>query len=241
MNEHSKVLEYVDEFKFLSGSYFSYLQDIKDRYKLDELDARLTTFAKCCNVFSNTFLSLQHFEYNLKRDSWYMEFNNIRIKEGDKLHYAKEYFMFTKLSCQLIYFSSIESGLRNILRALDPKACNKGNAEFESVYLALLIRLNLREYKPVLDLLRCTRNTIHNNGVYFNPNKEGEEILFKGNTYNFKNGEPIKYVTFDFLIGCFTEVGHMLYKMCKKGRLSSVPFILDPYKDYSVDDIKDIH
>jgi hypothetical protein len=69
-------------------------------------------------------------------------------------------------------FSSIESSLRLFLRALDPTACNGGMKEFNSIYDCLFnskLATAPADGIELLNLLRLVRNTIHNNGVYFNP------------------------------------------------------------------------
>ena len=89
------------------------------------------------------------------------------------------------------------------LKAIDPSSCNNGTTEFKSIYETLIknkLSTISAQSTILFDLWRLTRNTIHNNGVYFHRNKISESLVYNGNTYQFEIGKPINFVTWDFII-----------------------------------------
>src|SRR5437868_1942077 len=85
--------------------------------------------------------------------------------------------MFVKLGLIHTLFGITENAFRAYLRAIDPTACAGGNKQFGKIYECLFARLakdpagvSISAAGVVLlDLWREVRNSLHNNGVYVNP------------------------------------------------------------------------
>lgn len=105
------------------------------------------------------------------------------------------------------------------------------NTAFHNVYKALLgkQRLNQPIWVPFLDLLRCTRNTIHNNGIY-TPAKRGEQgpIRWQGRQYVFRPGQAIDFFSWSFLFHCFHDMDRFLAFFIGHPVISALPMIRDP-------------
>jgi hypothetical protein len=132
--------------------------------------------------------------------SWWQRIphNEPRLKIPDQRNIAKILKVFPQfLVIGFLHslFSAIESSFRIYVRELDPNVCNKGTADFKSIYDYLFKKLRLqqrKDYTDLLDLLRLIRNTIHNNGVYFHPDGKSKTVTYQGKQYMFDNGKHCK-------------------------------------------------
>jgi hypothetical protein len=130
-------------------------------------DARVTLFSKCANVVNDVQLGLIFIQFHLTQQQWWKSIAKKNIPDHDKKIYIDEFSMFVKIGLLQFIFSSIESSFRIFVKTIDPSACAGGTAEFKNIYAFLFARFGLQKWESLLDLLRCVRNTIHNNGVYF--------------------------------------------------------------------------
>lgn len=191
-------------------------------------DARITVFSKCINVCNSTQLSFTFMHCHLINLDWWKQIAKIEISVNDAQIYANEYAMFTKIGFFQFTFSSIESAFRTYVKSLDSTACNNGTAEFKSIYSWLLKRVNLQNHENLLDLLRLIRNTIHNNGVYFHKSGISETITYNAKIYNFNIGQPIDFVTWDFIFEVIEKVEELIVNIVKTNEISSIIQIIDP-------------
>lgn len=166
-------------------------------------DARITAFAKLINVLNSLQLAFAFVSKHLLHKQWWDAIARTPIPDVAKQVYVNEFANFTKVGFIHALFSSIESSLRLFLRGLDPVACNGGMSEFKSIYDCLFnskLAKAPTEGAQLLDLLRLVRNTIHNNGVYFSPRGGTVTLNWRGQTFEFKQGVPVDFVTWEFLI-----------------------------------------
>ena len=196
-------------------------------------DARITAFSKTINVFNSLQLGLAFISKHLLHKQWWSAIATQDIPDIDKQIYVNEFANLTKIGFIQGIFSAVESSLRLLLRALDPTACNGGLAEFKSVY-ECLFKSNLTSSSPdaiaLLDLLRLVRNTIHNNGVYFHPSGNDVTAIWKGNTYAFKQGKPIDFVTWELLIVVSNALRLLLRQVVEDAKLQAITTeIPDPF------------
>ncbi len=138
---------------------------------------------------------------------------------------------FITVSFIQLLFSSLESSLRIFLRAIDPLACNKGTAEFESIYVHLLKILNIAKYADLLKFLRLIRNTIHNNGVYFDRRGTNECVEYDGDIYKFEVGKPVELgdVWQLFLFNLVPDILKMVIHIVNSNEIIRKAQIIDPF------------
>ena len=190
-------------------------------------DARISVFSKCINVIESTSLAMNFIYIYLTDDNWWQSKSKERISNEMIDRRIRNFDMFTKIGFFQLLFSSIESSFRLIAKALDPTACNNGTSEFKSIYSWLLKRLKLQKWEPLLDLMRCIRNTTHNNGVYFHQSGKDEIIEYNQAKYIFVIGAPIKFTTWDFFFDIVADVEKMLTEVINTSEISSIPVIID--------------
>ena len=137
--------------------------------------------------------------------------------------------IFFKIAFIHIYFSGIESSFRAFLKKIDPFSCNNSTAEFKSIYEVLLKKLDLKQYIPLLDLFRCIRNTIHNNGVFIPPSNKDECIKYKGKKYDFYVGKPQEHSSWNDLLFILDETILMMEDVLKTSIIMNMIHIDDPF------------
>jgi len=130
-------------------------------------------------------------------------------------------------------FSAIESTLRVLLRAVDAGACGGGMAEFKSIY-ECLFRTKLTnqpsEGIELLDLLREVRNTVHNNGVYFNRHgRPRVTVSYRGDDYHFDHASKLGFVKWDLLISLLRDSAKLLLEVVNDPVIVAPGSITDPY------------
>jgi len=152
-------------------------------------------------------------------------------RDGDIL--VKEFENFTKIGLTQFAFSTVESGLRVLLKAIDPQACHQGTAEFKNIYECLL-RSKLTSLPAdsieLLDLFRLVRNTVHNNGVFFHKSGQNATAIYKGKTYQFQQGMAINFTGFDFVISLTSDIVNLLVDVINDPAISGISGeITDPF------------
>lgn len=198
-----------------------------------ERDARITAFSKFINVLNSLQLALTFISKHLLHNDWWNWISGENISNVDKQIYTTEFANFAKVGYVQGIFLAVESSLRLFLRALDPAACNGGMAEFKSIYECLFnskLAVNPAGGIALLDLMRLVRNTIHNNGVYFSPRGVDAQLTWNGRTYEFKQGKPVDFLTWETLFQLSDALHSLLRQIVEDVNLQRVTTeITDPF------------
>jgi len=195
-----------------------------------EHDARITAFSKLINVLNSLQIAFTFVSKHQLHKQWWDAIARALLPDADRQIYANEFVNFIKVGFVHAIFSSIESSLRLFLRALDPVACNGGMAEFKSIYDCLFsskLATAPTDGTQLLDLLRLVRNTIHNNGVYFSPRVSNVTLNWQGQTYEFRQGVPVDFVTWEFLIRVCDSLRALLRRVVEDANLRNVTVEID--------------
>jgi len=183
-------------------------------------DARITSFVKLINVFNSLLLTFAFARKGIDEGDW-KESN-----EGDEFSlWIQNFDDFVKIGYIHNISLVIESSFRIFLRALDPKACGRGMSEFKSIY-ECLFKSKLAEPPSdgveLLNFFRLIKNTFHNNGVYFHQSGVNSTINWKGQIYEFKQGKPVDFVTWDFVLNFSNDLRGLLRKVVEDQNLKSI-------------------
>ena len=121
----------------------------------------------------------------------------------------------------------------DLIRELDPISCNVGSSEFKNIYEELFKTLELNDsvksrFVTVLDFWREIRNLVHNNFVYFSRKGEDLEILYRGQVYNFKNGEQVPFLSWKLLLLLTCDSADMFKEILNLEKIKEIPRIIDP-------------
>jgi len=197
----------------------------------DELrDARIGLLSRQINLLDNMLLGVLYLEHQLNHDAWWHANWHSEMPTWAVDLHSREFYRFLKGAFIQSQFSSVENALRLFVRTIDPTACGGAYGEFKGVYDWLLVRSQVTQYGALLDLMRCIRNTIHNNGFYSHQNRRDVTITYKSTTMDFKHGHAIE-VPWPFLVALASEVGQMSADIIESPVVSSVSEIIDPFAD----------
>lgn len=140
-----------------------------------------------------------------------------------------------KFGFQMSVFTVIETSCRVFLRALDPKACNGATGPFARVSDCLLDSEHLgfvdKEEKratELLELVRLIRNLIHNEGVYFYGDKKDRSVEYRSNSYTFRYGEPVTFVSWDLLLNLAQDIEWLLVRLARDPKMAVIDHVTSP-------------
>ncbi len=119
---------------------------------------------------------------------------------------------FVKYAFMHQLFGGIENTFRQLLRKIDPLAANNATADITSVFGALCSRIGNKPSgsDELLKLLRLSRNTYHNNGVFYSEKQTDDEVIYKGKTYHFTHTKPVDFLNWGFFIDRLDDVRELL-------------------------------
>ena len=195
-------------------------------------DARITAFSKCLHILNTTKLGLMLGIDSLKpeRNEWWKEYYDTELDlPFTGVQYLNQFDIILRLGFIQFIFAAIESTFRPILKAIDPKACSGGTNSFANIYCCLLKILNLFEkWEPLLELLRHSRNSVHNNSVFLPPSQKDACVNYNGKQYIFKVGSKVDFLGWELLIGFLNDIEKMLIEVINNPQVLSLSFIDDP-------------
>jgi hypothetical protein len=201
-------------------------------------DARLTGIAHLIRLVDCTLLSFTLMNDNLlpPGNKWWDAVRTQPLDSFNNSHRSMTVNTFNNAFIKFGFlhklFSTIENTSRLILRALDPTASNNATSSIYSVWQELFPRLTAQapNSADLLTLLRLTRNTIHNNGVYVSKQQQDEHVTYEGTIYDFTHMKPINFVNWTFLIERLDDVRELLVSIVSDATVIGIPNpILDPF------------
>jgi len=201
-------------------------------------DVRLTAFAHLGGLVDSTLLAFTFIDRHLLPldNIWWEEVYKPPFQPFDdywrSVNINRLNNSFIKQGFLIKLFSEVESTFRILLREIDPLAANKGTASFPSIYQSLKKKLGSfpTDADDLLNLLRLSRNTVHNNGLYFHDSRPHDQITYKGATYNFDFGKPIDFVNWEWLFERFEDVRKLFNAAISNSMVLDVPtLIADPF------------
>jgi hypothetical protein len=201
-------------------------------------DARLTAFAHLGGLIDSTNLAFTFMNKQLLPldNPWWEETYKPPFQPFDSyqrsVNINRFNNAFVKSGFLIKLFSEIESTFRILLRRLDPSACNAGTGSFYFVHEALKSQLTSfpSDSDDLIKVLRLSRNTVHNNGVYFNKSGNDDQVMHKGTTYCFRNGKPIDFVNWEWLIERLDDVRKLFASVISDANIIEITdLIADPF------------
>jgi hypothetical protein len=191
------LLHTLDDFRIKN---LETIQNLKRVFSFGDNDIRIKVFHELRNINQSLLANLTfHRSIFPSKDYWSAYFHAIP-NDSELKDFYKELDVLNRFAGFYGQFSIYESRLRHFQVELDKVACEGGLANFDSITNWTLKKLDLKEHLPFCELLRLTRNTIHNNGIYRPIKSQNAEIVFNGKTYNFIVNKPVDFVDWEFLI-----------------------------------------
>ncbi|MFW5983258.1 MAG: hypothetical protein ACOCQ4_02065 [bacterium] len=226
------------------------LNEFKDEKWDSVKDSRILFFKYITELNSNTILqfAFQAESYHLtKNKDWLKKIlphlaNNIdKISNMDNYSSNRNNNISSQIWDTFIlnYFNEFETRLRSIVRNLGNvrnlektkrKSSLNGNEGFYLVYRGLFehhLNFNKTDYE-VLKIFAAIRNTIHNSGIYFTPNKKNYSFNYRGEIYHFIYGKPVNFITSNFVKNMLFDLLDLWRELIKDKRIGNIGLIKDP-------------
>lgn len=198
-------------------------------------DIRSTILGRSASCITDAASGLINAAGYMMKPEWWMHHFHTSPPPNVCRNYAQRHEGFIKLAFVLVFFSGIESSIRQITRTIHPgKYCNS-TTSFYSIYKPLLTDLKMQDFVSSLDLFREIRNACHNNGVYFNA--KGDRILeYKGCRYHFQNGKKLDFVSWNLILDLVENTFDMIVKIISHPDIERLDHIEDPYFDNELEE-----
>lgn len=175
--------------------------DLQRENGWEDLDLRIAALHRIKNV-AQTLLAHLVFQRAIfsSPEFWQAYFDSVPTPEDFQNH-LRESDTLLRFGAIQGAFSAFESDVRSFVQSIDPAACREGRAEFASVMEYLLARAPAADgFRPLIALLRHVRNTLHNNGTHRAPNGADPDVLWKGQTYEFRDGVAVDFIDWPFVV-----------------------------------------
>lgn len=193
-------------------------------------DGRMGAFGTHATALKPVHLGLVLLSKHLLVPEWWKNISGGTVSHSDLIIRTEQFHHL--LIDGMVHGLSItlETTLRNLVRALDDSACGGGQAPYESIYKWLLKRLSLHtdENIALLSLLRLLRNTNHNNGVHIDRKGKDYIVEWQGKDYSFNHGEPVDLVYWPFLLEIAEKNRQFLETLVYHPEIQSLTFVTDP-------------
>jgi hypothetical protein len=179
------------------------------------LHQQLHCFRSIRDELYSTRLSLIMIEQCILQEQWWTATHEIVPKFDVRNHMLECYHTTIKDSIFNRMFAITEHTFRHFVRLIDPKACGSGTEQFWKVQKYLLSKIGSRtaDDDALLELARLTRNTIHNDGLFYPKDNKPRKVAYKGTHYEFKIGQPITFFEWEFVVIMAEDVSALLHKV----------------------------
>jgi hypothetical protein len=138
--------------------------------------------------------------------------------------------LFTRNAFLSSLFATFENGCRIALRHLYPLEPQLAELPAHRVFSKLEAALPTvpKDAWPLVELLRHTRNSLHNNGIVFDSREPLRTVDYFGVSYRFEHGKPIAFATWHFLTRRFLELGILSCIIVSAPGVVEADAVLDP-------------
>jgi hypothetical protein len=202
------------------------LNDLRAAYGWSDEDWRMVTVNRLRNVIQSA-LAVRVFQWVIfPNDNFWKTFFEGVPSPNQMADHFRELDMMARFAALHGMFSALEADVRTIVSRIDPNACGGGKATFDSIVKWLLARAtSAAQYFDFIEVLRLTRNTIHNNGVHRPTNGQNVTIQYKGKTFLFVVDQPIDFAGWDFVAFVGNEILGLLRTLVTDQAIVGLPSV----------------
>ena len=152
-------------------------------------------------------LAIAHAGAHVASSQWWSELSDGSPRT--QLQALTSLELFTRNAFLSSLFATFENGCRIALRHLYPTDRQLAEGPAYRVFSKLETALPTvpKDAWPLVELLRHTRNTWHNNGVVFDSRTPLRTVAYFNASYVFVHGKPVEFATWHFLTRRFLELG----------------------------------
>lgn len=157
-------------------------------------DSRRELFVSIVTIVENAQLSYMLLRDHLTDTSWWAE-RIESVSEDKRQSVLYEYAVMVKWFLLHGLFGVVEETLRAIQRAASESVPVAGrHKSIAKVTTAVLEAAGCGRFEELFRLVRCTRNTIHTNGVFLPEDGQDLDLGYKGGRFEFVVGAPLEWL-----------------------------------------------
>lgn len=194
----------------------------------DGMDLRAALFGLPGNALVGYGIAMAMIETVLTDRRWWETFTPYRT-ESEITERLGHYDNSIRQGYFILFFSRIEWIIRNMLFTLDSSLCDGGLGPFKNVYEAFLNQINCNDLLIIFELSRHLRNSMHNNGIYMNKQRNDSQIYsYRGLSIQFKHNKSIENAT-PLSFDLYEDLILACRKIVDSTRISAIvrmPFVL---------------
>jgi len=204
------------------------LEKMKDPKLLVNKDLRLFVFERFVSIVSSTKIVLILLNDFVNKPNWEIEFKEKFISkriDADKLGYSNlrqidsaQRFLFFQF-----IFSQFESTMKNFIHYFKTKNIHVSDNWFIYITTNLKIRT---DKDPLLNILKETRNSIHNNGIFISKGKSQLRFEYKERVFEFTHGTAVN-LDWEDAIFLTKEIIYLTLEITKTEIISKEDCIVD--------------
>lgn len=149
--------------------------------------------------------------------NWWLEKfphkKDVILSQNNFNQFSKErndsFFKYLHDNYVINFYFEFETRIRNLVREIkEVKNINKKSKKVPAIlegdeafyfisegFFKNYLEFYIEDYE-VVKIYSEIRNTIHNSGFYFPPDKKDKTLIFKGSSYTFKNEAPVNFIDY---------------------------------------------
>lgn len=222
---YGELLKYIGSFERLQERINAAREKIEaGALKLEKTDRRITIFTQLFGITDRAKMGIEYVLYSLD-DATIRARMFSGLDPKDFIQRLNGFVHFIFIEANHVYFGLIEAFLRQVLRALEVNPETK----FWKLSDQIVCRLEIdKRWVEFLNFYAAVRNTQHNNGVFFPPNKKDQSFSYRGGSYQFAYGRPIHFLDGDLRLALFEDGNDFVLAVCESRKLGVIPVVEDP-------------
>lgn len=196
-------------------------------------DVRFAVYGKYISELNSTRILLKNANDFIKKENWEDYYNSNFAIDGrnNDFVYMKELNSHIMFASYMGFVSQFESTIKIIARFL----ISNGN-KYEPNYINFIKKkLGIITYNHFLDIVRCIRNSIHNNGIYIPEEDKFDDLPLSFNelSFHFHKNKRVELEWKDCLI-IYEELINLTNVIFGNEKISKQLYIRDIVLDATV-------
>lgn len=222
---YDEPLKYIRSFECLQERINAAREKIEAGVlKLEKADRRITIFTQLFGITDRAKMGIEYVLCSLD-DAAIQARMFPGLDRKDFIQRLNGFVHFIFIEVNHTYFGLIEAFLRQVLRALEvnPKT------RFWELSDQIVCRLKIdKKWVEFLNFYAAVRNTQHNNGVFFPPDKKDRSFSYRGGSYQFAYGRPIHFLDGTLRLALLEDGNDFVLAVCESEELQAIPVVQDP-------------
>ena len=184
-------------------------------------DARREFFTTIRIVLQNQQLAYVYIRDHLTDEEWWqLKIGAVSLQTKNQA--IREHALMVKFFNVHAIAMATESTLRAIVRSSEDNFNVTGMTGIEKIYDDILEKTGLQKLRPLFDIMRLVKNTIHNNGIVYIYGERDVEIEYKEKTFLFENGNALDWLQEEFLVWLPEQINEAMFEIITSSMISNI-------------------